>query len=631
MDTSSDTQPTNSNESRPLPPKKPIGNVHVRTNSDQSAPKKVAKFPPKGLKKTPNVGPRNLPQVPKRSVSLLNNDNSITSNGEEKKQQVKTFRSTVNLSDSSLLSLENMVKDDADVSLSISEYIEKAFSNSLFQKVEVKCVEKRDNNANEFLTTEQSYLKSLIVLNEVYRRPMINASKKEEIPLSLDEVDAIFSKYFTQILKVNLTLLKGLVERLENWSPTQLLGDLLLDLMPFLKMYTNYTGGWEKAISILDEYESKESFNNFIQQCIAQYPNAQPIRSYLIMPIQRIPRYRLLLEDLIKHTDKSHPDYESLSSSLNKVMHVANQVDQAINEQKNRAKLLQVQKKFLENVPIFEAGRVFIKEGELTKICRKDNKKFMFFLFNDMLMYAKEMPGGRYTRNRIYPLNSILIKDLPDEPNKKVVNAFQVNSNKKSFVVLANSPEEKNAWVKELNKCIEDIDEKMKTFHDKKTREVSTFAPVWVPDSECPTCIICGVKFTFIERKHHCRQCGKVVCGKCSTKKKHIPGKEKKKRVCDLCFDKPFPDSSVILSENSNTPTNSTPNSLKIEKDSQESNSSSTSNSSTAPSSTTEIYTVCSRNFHPVLYWLYQELYEKVCHRDCIKAIDLLTSTIISF
>lgn len=35
-------------------------------------------------------------------------------------------------------------------------------------------------------------------------------------------------------------------------------------------------------------------------------------------------------------------------------------------------------------------------------------------------------------------------------------------------------------------------------------------APVWVPDSVATHCMNCGLKFTIIKRRHHCRACGKV-------------------------------------------------------------------------------------------------------------------------
>ncbi|OAF65610.1 hypothetical protein A3Q56_06690, partial [Intoshia linei] len=35
----------------------------------------------------------------------------------------------------------------------------------------------------------------------------------------------------------------------------------------------------------------------------------------------------------------------------------------------------------------------------------------------------------------------------------------------------------------------------------------------WVDDKDVPICVVCGVFFNFMERKHHCRLCGGVICG----------------------------------------------------------------------------------------------------------------------
>ncbi len=52
------------------------------------------------------------------------------------------------------------------------------------------------------------------------------------------------------------------------------------------------------------------------------------IRSFLILPIQRIPRYNLLLEDLIKHTPEQHVDYGLLVQASEKMKAVANDLNQ---------------------------------------------------------------------------------------------------------------------------------------------------------------------------------------------------------------------------------------------------------------------------------------------------------------
>ncbi|KAJ8602092.1 hypothetical protein CTAYLR_001647 [Chrysophaeum taylorii] len=79
--------------------------------------------------------------------------------------------------------------------------------------------------------------------------------------------------------------------------------------------------------------------------------------------------------------------------------------------------------------------------------------------------------------------------------------------------------------------------------------------PVWVADAEASRCMavrgngdMCGRLFGSFEWRHHCRFCGKVVCGRCSSKNALLPGKwspycepsydfSEPRRVCDACFD----------------------------------------------------------------------------------------------
>ncbi|KAF2274389.1 FYVE-domain-containing protein [Westerdykella ornata] len=47
--------------------------------------------------------------------------------------------------------------------------------------------------------------------------------------------------------------------------------------------------------------------------------------------------------------------------------------------------------------------------------------------------------------------------------------------------------------------------------------------PRWQPDSEVDSCFVCGRYFTFLNRRHHCRKCGRVVCANCSPHRIYIP------------------------------------------------------------------------------------------------------------
>lgn len=69
---------------------------------------------------------------------------------------------------------------------------------------------------------------------------------------------------------------------------------------------------------------------------------------------------------------------------------------------------------------------------------------------------------------------------------------------------------------------------------------VVTVATQWIRDDEAASCMRCGVGFTTFIRRHHCRNCGGVFCGKCSARRLPLLklGFIEPVRVCETCYQR---------------------------------------------------------------------------------------------
>ncbi len=101
------------------------------------------------------------------------------------------------------------------------------------------------------------------------------------------------------IVGVNEELLAGLAELLATWDPARSrVGPLFQKMSPFMRLYNTYGNSYNEAIALMTKSKEKDDFRDFLSQCRGTQP--LDVEALLIQPVQRIPRYRLLLEDLLK-------------------------------------------------------------------------------------------------------------------------------------------------------------------------------------------------------------------------------------------------------------------------------------------------------------------------------------------
>ncbi|KAH8420305.1 hypothetical protein KR009_009010 [Drosophila setifemur] len=209
-------------------------------------------------------------------------------------------------------------------------------------------------------------------------------------------------------------------------------------------------------------------------------------------------------------------------------------VDRLVNSEANSRRIASVENCFgSSGVPLAMQGRVLVGEGVLTKMCRKRPKSRQFFLFNDILVYGNIVIGKKkYNKQHIMPLEEVSLESIAD--NQQYRNGWYIRTTTKSFVVYAATSTEKQEWMAHINKCVEDL------LRKSGKKPVENHAAVWVPDTEASICMHCKkTQFTFIQRRHHCRNCGAVVCAGCSNKKFLLAQQSTKPlRVCDACYDR---------------------------------------------------------------------------------------------
>ncbi|KAF5400187.1 Early endosome antigen 1 [Paragonimus heterotremus] len=84
-----------------------------------------------------------------------------------------------------------------------------------------------------------------------------------------------------------------------------------------------------------------------------------------------------------------------------------------------------------------------------------------------------------------------------------------------------------------LNKAIFELGRENQSLQMLRER-VSTRQ--WVRDDDASACVGCHREFSISNRKHHCRNCGGIFCGNCSSNRASTASSKDPVRVCRLCY-----------------------------------------------------------------------------------------------
>uniref|UniRef100_A0A4W4E548 FYVE, RhoGEF and PH domain containing 1 n=1 Tax=Electrophorus electricus TaxID=8005 RepID=A0A4W4E548_ELEEL len=386
------------------------------------------------------------------------------------------------------------------------------------------------NIANELLHTEKAYVSRLHLLDQVFcGRLMEEARVRGSFPCEV--VMGIFSNICSIYCFHQQFLLPALEKRMEEWEANPRIGDILQKLAPFLKMYGEYVKNFDTAMELVNTWMERSSqFKAIIHDIQKQEMCGNlTLQHHMLEPVQRIPRYELLLKDYLHRLPEDADDSKDAQKSLELIATAAEHSNAAIRKMERMRKLLKVYELLGGEEDIVNPTNELIKEGHILKLSAKNgtSQDRYLILFNDRLLYC--VPKLRLIGQKFGVRARIDVDGMEVSSSMNVPRTFLVSGKQRSLELQA------------IQATIQKHEQTVETFrmlNSSNCTELGKRAPTPIREKEVTLCMKCQEPFNSItKRRHHCKACGHVVCGKCSEfRARLLYDNNRANRVCIDCY-----------------------------------------------------------------------------------------------
>ncbi|XP_034529111.1 FYVE, RhoGEF and PH domain-containing protein 4-like [Notolabrus celidotus] len=401
--------------------------------------------------------------------------------------------------------------------------------------------------ANELLQTERTYVARLHLLDQVFCSRLTEEAGRGSFPPEV--IRNIFSNISSIYSFHSQFLLPDLDKCICQWHERPGLGKVLLQHAPFLRMYAEYVRNFDQAMELVRTWTERSStFRNTIQDIQSQEMCGHlTLQHHMLEPVQRVPRYEMLLRDYLKKLPEDNPDYELAHKSLQTISMAATHSNSAIHKAESLKRLLEIYEMVGEE-EVVNPTNEFLREGRLLKLAARNTSAMErhLFLFNNFMLCCTpkfSLVGQRFTVRCRIGVDGMEVQQTNNEDHPFT---FQVSGKERTLELQASSEEERDGWIKVIQGAIDVFQRKHETFKvaskepnvEEQAEELGRRAPRWIRDNEVTVCMKCQEPFNALtRRRHHCRACGCVVCWKCSDNKVALEyDGNKLNKVCKACY-----------------------------------------------------------------------------------------------
>lgn len=312
---------------------------------------------------------------------------------------------------------------------------------------------KRTHVAQELLSTEVTYMQNLQIMIKKFQSPLIASLATPKPLISETDIKIIFGS-IDLIYNVNIVLMEKLSAKVRLWNSKQTLGDVFVYMADWFKVYTDYINNYDQAQStLLRCKEESPRFAQFLHdRSLEPICAMRGLESFLVTPIQRLPRYGLLLRELIKATEETHPDFKDLQKAVSRIDEITRYLNEKRREFDVRLKMLALAhslKRTKTRSQIVLPHRENLLDSPVDYTLHGENKggSGRIYLLNDAVLLTRQVGKTRQKVVRLIPFLDVTANLPPIGSTSSDYELTLLHVSEQEFVsVFFDSGEERNTF-----------------------------------------------------------------------------------------------------------------------------------------------------------------------------------------
>ncbi|KAI4812014.1 hypothetical protein KUCAC02_014871 [Chaenocephalus aceratus] len=312
----------------------------------------------------------------------------------------------------------------------------------------------------EVVTSEASYCRSLDIVVEHFVK-----SKQLGTLLASQDRNWLFSR-LADVRAISHSFLSKLEERVESDTFHFTVCDIIawhcqrfkLVYVPYLTNQSYQDATYQRLM------EENSGFRRIVEK-LERSPVCQrlPLRSFLVLPFQRIIRIRLL--NIVKRTTPGTAEATQAIKALKLLEKLIQESNDSITQMKSIESLVSLSAKVgfeCRTLPLISQSRRMVREGLVTELMdfslKETERNIYVHLFNDYLLISLQKEGGRFTVIDHSPISDLRAENCRVKLHTLQKNLFRLHMTNRALLVRTDKESDKLRWISALSRPHPEID-----------------------------------------------------------------------------------------------------------------------------------------------------------------------------